>query len=778
MDVRSEDVFEEKANVEQSAIEGDSASGRLCSVVNAAAFDDVSLLECNTNECGMNQHQILTTQEAKSPSNESRSSSSQEMFSMGSTPLGTPISVSLENLNKLDDKFATNAAITKISNGLNLNLKVIEERYEQKLCGLQREKNELSNEIEALRTKLQKQEEEFSLTVNEVKSQSNVRLERAIKQAESSRKDLESMVVKYAKSEKEVIILKKNKEELEKKLRDSLKDKESLQIRIKGLSTDKSSLMSSLDKKLADCAVLQKEIEKMKDEVKDRDSKWKHCQIKLKEEYDSHASTRHKLDCALKRIEDLKAENEQLRSEVYEHKVERVNNECNNDTSSELGSEASSTEPPESETALKKFAEYEKENHALTVKVQSLERERLDHEVTVSKLKETLNELRSEIMDYNQKLSNLEEVKVSLDREKEINSAMQKELNRLKEANTELLSEMEICRHKEGELLEFTERLTAKTVNLQSEHNILEQKCATLQDEVNRYAKKSKEEEEECEKLRKELISAQEKYQNEVNLLARKVAEKTKLIEDLRSRVDEVENENKVMKKRHINSVKELNKELLLMKKRVEGYESHGQQNSESVSMGSRTSSSTSLEASVQQPNGSPPNNTVAAIQQEIGIIPKAFELVADTLPQLDKQMLIYKFIKLQKTLAKRQEKIDFLEEHNHQLLEEMKKKTKLIQYYILREETGALTTNKMDENKKQLSKKGAGIMASLYSSTQSDASMTVDLLLEINKKLQAVLEDTLLKNITLKENINTLGDEIARLTSSQCQCNKSYSMS
>ncbi len=46
---------------------------------------------------------------------------------------------------------------------------------------------------------------------------------------------------------------------------------------------------------------------------------------------------------------------------------------------------------------------------------------------------------------------------------------------------------------------------------------------------------------------------------------------------------------------------------------------------------------------------------------------------------------------------------------------------------------------------------KKSGIMASLYSMHQQDGSMTLDLSLEINKKLQAVLEDTLLKNITIK---------------------------
>lgn len=41
--------------------------------------------------------------------------------------------------------------------------------------------------------------------------------------------------------------------------------------------------------------------------------------------------------------------------------------------------------------------------------------------------------------------------------------------------------------------------------------------------------------------------------------------------------------------------------------------------------------------------------------------------------------------------------------------------------------------------------------MSSLYNSTSNDSAMTLELSLEINRKLQALLEDTLLKNITLK---------------------------
>lgn len=92
---------------------------------------------------------------------------------------------------------------------------------------------------------------------------------------------------------------------------------------------------------------------------------------------------------------------------------------------------------------------------------------------------------------------------------------------------------------------------------------------------------------------------------------------------------------------------------------------------------------------------------------------------------------------------------------------------SRIIQSYVLREESGALSSEASDFNKAHLSKRG-GIMASLYTSHPADSGLTLDLSLEINRKLQAVLEDTLLKNITLKENLQTLGSEIERLIKQQ----------
>ena len=58
--------------------------------------------------------------------------------------------------------------------------------------------------------------------------------------------------------------------------------------------------------------------------------------------------------------------------------------------------------------------------------------------------------------------------------------------------------------------------------------------------------------------------------------------------------------------------------------------------------------------------------------------------------------------------------------------------------------------------------------MASIYSSRVSDKDMTLDLSLEINRKLQAVVEDTLLKNITLK--VCIMIDRFSRAFESKAQ--------
>lgn len=69
----------------------------------------------------------------------------------------------------------------------------------------------------------------------------------------------------------------------------------------------------------------------------------------------------------------------------------------------------------------------------------------------------------------------------------------------------------------------------------------------------------------------------------------------------------------------------------------------------------------------------------------------------------VDKKTLLDHIVKLQKISARKSEKIDFLEEHINTLVSELQKKTQLLQSYIVREQSGALTSNKMENNKVSL---------------------------------------------------------------------------
>lgn len=53
--------------------------------------------------------------------------------------------------------------------------------------------------------------------------------------------------------------------------------------------------------------------------------------------------------------------------------------------------------------------------------------------------------------------------------------------------------------------------------------------------------------------------------------------------------------------------------------------------------------------------------------------------VVADSFPEVDKTVLVDRIVRLQKALARKQEKIEFMEDHIKQLVEEIRKKTKWV---------------------------------------------------------------------------------------------------
>ena len=73
----------------------------------------------------------------------------------------------------------------------------------------------------------------------------------------------------------------------------------------------------------------------------------------------------------------------------------------------------------------------------------------------------------------------------------------------------------------------------------------------------------------------------------------------------------------------------------------------------------------------------------------------------------IDKQKLVEKIVKLQKAHARKNEKMEFMEEQIKALLVDVGRKDKVIQHYALKEETGSISSERSDHIKMQLSQKG-----------------------------------------------------------------------
>ena len=73
----------------------------------------------------------------------------------------------------------------------------------------------------------------------------------------------------------------------------------------------------------------------------------------------------------------------------------------------------------------------------------------------------------------------------------------------------------------------------------------------------------------------------------------------------------------------------------------------------------------------------------------------------------IDKQKLVEKIVKLQKAHARKNEKMELMEEQINEVLVDVGRKDKVIQHYALREEAGSVSSERSDHIKMQLSQKG-----------------------------------------------------------------------
>ncbi|XP_071466987.1 coiled-coil domain-containing protein 186 isoform X3 [Marmota flaviventris] len=589
---------------------------------------------------------------------------------------------------------------------------------------------ELNKEVKVSKDKLVAQDIAAKNAIQQLHKEMAQRMDQANKKCEEARQEKEAMVMKYVRGEKESLDLRKEKEILERKLRDANKEFEKNTNKIKQLSQEKGRLQQLYEAK------------ETKDKLKDTTTKL----TQAKEEADQIRQNCQDMIKTYQESEEIKSNELDAKLRVTKGELEKQMQE----KSDQL--EMHHAKIKELEDLKRTFKEGMDELRTLRTKAKCLEDERLRTEDELSKYKEIINRQKAEIQNLLDKVKIADQIQDQLQRGKQEIENLKEEMESLNSLINDLQKDIEGSRKRESELLLFTEKLTSKNAQLQSE-------CNSLQSQYDKLSCSESQLQNQCEQMRQtntnlesRLLKEEELRKEEVQTLQADLMCKQTEVKALSTQVEELKDELVTQRRKHASNVKDLTKQLQQARRKLDQVE-NGSYDKEVSSMGSRSSSSGSLNARSSAEDRSPENT--------------GSSVAVDNFPELDKAMLIERIVRLQKAHARKNEKIEFMEDHIKQLVEEIRKKTKIIQSYILREESGTLSSEASDFNKVHLSRRG-GIMASLYTSHPADSGLTLELSLEINRKLQAVLEDTLLKNITLKENLQTLGTEIERLIKHQ----------
>lgn len=582
----------------------------------------------------------------------------------------------------------------------------------------------------------------------------------------AANKEMESMVIKYAVSEKQFIDTQRAREYAERKLKDVTKEQELLQNKLRQLQGEKTRICNILDGKCREITELQKEVERLNGDVQMKEVKLKWSQNKLKTEMESQKETQQKLDKALSRINEMKEECEQVRKDTQqtirkfqlseENKAITLDQQLK-EQQARLILERYVTEDKEMlclqlqkevETLLNRQQLLIEENNALTIKIQNYEIRQQEYEDTLNNLKILAEQRQTEIIDLSQKISQIEVLKSQLQEAEKSLTSTSGELEKLHLTNQELGSDIHACRLREAAMLDFTQKLTDKNVCLQSEFTALETKTKQLEEEQSPLRDQVNELKNKIKLLEDNLTSEQKRRIEECEILAKHVAEQTQLVQSLTQKLEDSQGENEVLKRKQQRNMKEITRELQQCRKKLEAFQLSSSSNS--LIVASRAGSNTSLNTG-ETPNGTLSDNNT-----------NGENYIHSNEPNT--KLLMDRIVSLQNDNVKKLEKIEFLEGHAQTLVEEIQKKTKIIQHYILQENSGAMGSNERDKHKAELARYG-GIMASVYNQRVSDDNMSLELSLEINQKLQAVVEDILLKNMTLRDSVDILGAEIAKLT-------------
>ncbi|CAF0844229.1 unnamed protein product [Rotaria sordida] len=604
------------------------------------------------------------------------------------------------------------------------------------------------------------------------------------RQKEEYSREKQSTVMRYAQAEKAKLDSDKRCEILATKNHDLSKEKDNLQTKLSEFKLMNTKLQQAYENKLTELTTTKKELEKIREVNQSIDATLKSTLNHLKGE-----------SLQLKEQREL---NERLKKDLNEqHELnEQLNLQCKQLT------EAAQAIPTDDERAQAfdtlthehnalriKLTNIQDENKLFREKLKSSDEDRLALENVIENFRQnTLREKESTKKLYDDLLAARGQDSVEISRLRQIEQLY----NQTLADNADLRQLLE----KEHQLLELTQKLTEKNSILQSDYEQLQ--ILYKQTSVDFENLKKINEEQKNQILKLENI--EKSLRDQLKELDEKYQTLNKSYEHSIKQYDDSLIEIQTLKKKHQANTKDLIKQLQQLQKPKLTNHNHEQlpipltsqaksiinkenSNDNISSRGSPTESYSSLNDITPISMSTPEHVSSHPLthHQQQQVLPDEEQEIVVNIVDIDRQKLIDKLLKQQKLLVRRNEKIEFLNDHIQLLTQDLQNKRKIIQTYAMNEDSFMYTSNESDLIKQQLANKArnssSSLMATLYNRAATTVNqttnkffdqsspMTLETALDIMGKLQAVLEDTLLKNITLKENVDTLSKEIERLS-------------
>lgn len=225
------------------------------------------------------------------------SSQSAEMVASETT------TVSTTNLETLKSQ-AHNASGTSLSSNETVGQS---SSYENELNRLREIIREKENSLSQMEARLNEVETTARAHAEHLNQQFSTKLEETIRSLkESTQRDKNSMVMKYVEGEKRCIELNRSIELLNSKLNDANKERQRMNDRLSTAKADLDKMNAENDKKLKEIMNQKREMERLREQIILSDAKEKAAQMKLAKEIETHAFVQRQLEQASNELGQLK----------------------------------------------------------------------------------------------------------------------------------------------------------------------------------------------------------------------------------------------------------------------------------------------------------------------------------------------------------------------------------------------------------------------------------------------------------------------------------------